>query len=202
MTAPPGLAFRYIEGGQAPRVLARPFWILGEERPQAERCGGQAPTGACPPLPACKRGDGRWSRPGASPPVSLPVQAGCKQHRPPASPVSHASRYNTLHLASKIVCQGGARCPPLETPGFVGVWPQTAILRPCPNPSKNTKEAAQTSPPHRLICAASLFGLRAGTGEKTHGGNCVSGLQFSTIWVIINLTPNRRLQYERSGVSG
>lgn len=38
----------------------------------------------------------------------------------------------------------------METPGFVVVWPQSAILRP-------------VSPPHGLVCAASLFGLRAGT---------------------------------------
>ena len=39
----------------------------------------------------------------------------------PASPVSHAGRYNTLHLASKVVCQRGGIGPPLETPGFAGV---------------------------------------------------------------------------------
>ena len=33
----------------------------------------------------------------------------------PVSPVSHASRYNTLHFASKVVCQMGALTP-LETP--------------------------------------------------------------------------------------
>ncbi len=29
------------------------------------------------------------------------------KHRTPISPVSHASRYNTLHFASKVVCQKG-----------------------------------------------------------------------------------------------
>ena len=40
-------------------------------------------------------------------PVFLPEQTGRIKHRPPVSPASHASRYNTLHFASKVVCQRG-----------------------------------------------------------------------------------------------
>ena len=40
-------------------------------------------------------------------PVFLPEQTGRKKAPHPVSPVSHASRYNTLHFASKVVCQWG-----------------------------------------------------------------------------------------------
>ena len=40
---------------------------------------------------------------------------GAHKAPPPVSPVSHDSRYNTLHFASQVVCQMGA-LPPLETP--------------------------------------------------------------------------------------
>ena len=44
----------------------------------------------------------------------FPAGANGAQKAPhPVSPVSHASRYNTLHFASKVVCQRGT---PLETP--------------------------------------------------------------------------------------
>lgn len=38
------------------------------------------------------------------------------------------------------------------------------------------------------MCAASLFGLRAGTRDKTHTDNYIFGLQFSMIRVIMRLT--------------
>lgn len=41
----------------------------------------------------------------------------------------------------------GRPCPPLETPGFVGVWPQSAILRPCPHPSKTQRNGADQPTP-------------------------------------------------------
>ena len=43
-----------------------------------------------------------------SQPVFLTEQTGAQKEPPPVSPVSHASRYNTLHFASKVVCQMGA----------------------------------------------------------------------------------------------
>ena len=48
-------------------------------------------------------------------PVFLTEQTGAHEAPHPVFPVSHASRYNTLHFASKVVCQMGA-LPPLETP--------------------------------------------------------------------------------------
>lgn len=62
----------------------------------------------------------------------------------PASPVSHAGRYNTLHLASKVVCQRGHK-PPLETPGFVSAWPQIAFLHLCPHPIQNLKKRRRSA---------------------------------------------------------
>ena len=62
----------------------------------------------------------------------------------PASPVSRASRYNTLHLASKVVCQRGHK-PPLETPGFVSAWPQIAFLHLCPHPIQNLKKRRRSA---------------------------------------------------------
>ena len=47
-------------------------------------------------------------------PVFLPEQTGRKKAPHPVSPVSHASRYNTLHFASKVVCQRGH---PFGNPG-------------------------------------------------------------------------------------
>ena len=50
-----------------------------------------------------------------SPPVFLPEQTGRKKHRTPFPPsATHASRYNTLHFASKVVCQRGH---PFGNPG-------------------------------------------------------------------------------------
>ena len=60
------------------------------------------------------------------------------------SPVSRASRYNTLHLASKVVCQRGHK-PPLETPGFVSAWPQIAFLHLCPHPIQNLKKRRRSA---------------------------------------------------------
>ena len=41
----------------------------------------------------------------------------------PASPVSHAGRYNTLHLASKVVCQRGPVSPLWKPPVLPVCWP-------------------------------------------------------------------------------
>ena len=44
-------------------------------------------------------------------PVFLPEQTGRKKHRTPVSPVSHASRYNTLHFASQSRVPNGGFAP-------------------------------------------------------------------------------------------
>ena len=80
---------------------------------------------------------------------------------------SNADRaYNTLHLASKVMCQRGGASPPLETPGFVGAWPQIAFLHLCPHPIQNPKKRRRPAYHQGLICAVSLFGLRAEMGEN------------------------------------
>ena len=63
-------------------------------------------------------------------PFSCRCKRGAKATHP-ASPVSRASRYNTLHLASKVVCQRGPAAPfgnPRSRPaGRVKGLPPTSI---------------------------------------------------------------------------
>ncbi len=63
-------------------------------------------------------------------PFSCRCKRGAKAPHP-ASPVSRASRYNTLHLASKVVCQRGPAAPfgnPRSRPaGWVKGLPPTSI---------------------------------------------------------------------------
>lgn len=63
-------------------------------------------------------------------PFSCRCKRGAKATHP-ASPVSRASRYNTLHLASKVVCQRGPAAPfgnPRSRPaGRVKGLPSTSI---------------------------------------------------------------------------
>lgn len=110
------------------------------------------------------------------PPVFLPVQAGDKQHRPPLPP-SAAPAGITHYTLQARSCAKGVLPPPLETPGFVVVWPQSAFAAHVPTPPK-PKEAAQTSLPHGPICAAPLFGLWAGTGDKMQIAFAFSGCIF------------------------
>ena len=97
---------------------------------------------------------------------------------PPVSPVSRASRYNTLHLASKVVCQRGGISPPFGNPRFcqsvATVCNPASVSPPLQNPKKRRRPAY----PYRLICAASLFGLRAGKGEKRIGKIVFAGCVF------------------------
>ena len=63
----------------------------------------------------------------------------------PASPVSHAGRYNTLHLASKVVCQRGG-IGPLWKPPVLPVLALGRISAPSPslqNPKKRCRPADQ-----------------------------------------------------------
>lgn len=111
-------------------------------------------------------------------------------------PVSRTGRYNTLHLAGKVVCQRGY---PFGNPGFVGVWPQTAILRPCPIPPK-PNEAATPAHPHRLMCAASLYGHRAGTGGENRNSEKLHLRVVIFHYLGYNKSnPNRRSRNEGSG---
>ena len=97
-------------------------------------------------------------------PARFPVGASGVHTAPhPASPVRRASRYNTLYLASKAVCQRGAVAP-LWKPPVLSACGHSPHLRPMPSPLQNPKKRRRPARPHGLICAASLFGLRAGTG--------------------------------------
>lgn len=129
-------------------------------------------------------------------PFSCRCKRGAKATHP-ASPVSRASRYNTLHLASKVVCQRGDTPPFGTPPGLVDVWGYSPHLRPIPPPLQKPKKRS-TSARGRLTCSASLFGLRAGTGENTW-----EKLRFRVAFFkkpgYNKINPNRRLQYERSG---
>ena len=189
---------------------------FGRERPQAERGGGQAPAWACPPLPTCKRGDGRRSRPGASllvsaltdarrsatsghfvpalrgtkdggrgliylpplsenerafcslpvtktPPVSLPVQAECIPHRTPLPPSATPAGITHYTLQARS-CAKGVPLPPFGNPRFCRSVATVRNPAPVSPPLQNAKKRRRPAQPHGLICAASLFGLRAGTG--------------------------------------
>ena len=121
-------------------MASRPFQILMRNAPKSE---SERPStlGDWPPCPPIQRDGGRRSRPGANPSISALTVARCPAtfpgvwpqlrdtlstsrsvgrgtggfHIPAAvSPVSHASRYNTLHFASKVVCQRGH---PFGNPG-------------------------------------------------------------------------------------
>ena len=65
----------------------------------------------------------------------------------PASPVSRAGRYNTLHLASKVVCQRGGIGPLWKPPGFVGVLALKRILRPISSSLTKPIETVRASGP-------------------------------------------------------
>ena len=63
----------------------------------------------------------------------------------PVSPVSRAGRYNTLHLASKVVCQRGG-IGPLWKPPVLPVLALERISAPSPslqNPKKRCRPAGQ-----------------------------------------------------------
>ena len=118
-------------------MASRPFQILMRNAPKSE---SERPStlGDWPPCPPIQRDGGRRSRPGANPSISALTVARCPATFPGVWPqlrdtlstsrsvgrgtggfhipaaVSHASRYNTLHFASKVVCQRGH---PFGNPG-------------------------------------------------------------------------------------
>ena len=84
-----------------------------------------------------------------------------------AFPGSRTSRYDTKHLASKVVCQRGGTAP-LVTPGLVRVWPQSAF--PCPwlHPSKTQRSGADQ--PTSRADLRRIFTRTAGRDERKRVG--------------------------------
>ena len=136
LTAPPGFALWSLRRA-SPKGACPPPLILGAgggvppaggwRKRTSFRCtfrhGGRG-TGLVylPPLP--ENGQAFCSLPlTKTRPFSCRCKRGAKATHP-ASPVSRASRYNTLHLASKVVCQGGAvakggTLPPFGNPAHI-----------------------------------------------------------------------------------
>lgn len=123
LTAPPGFALWSLRRA-SPKGACPPPLILGagggvpparnRRKRTSFRCtfrhGGRG-TGACIPAAAPRKRTGFCSLPLTNPrPFSCRRKRGAKATHP-ASPVSRASRYNTLHLASKVVCQRGPAAP-------------------------------------------------------------------------------------------
>ena len=114
------------------------------------------------------------------------MQAGCIPHRTPLPP-SAAPAGITHYTLQARSCAKGEEDSPLETPGFVGVWPKTAFLRPRPHPSETQRSGADQPTPRADL--RRFFTRPAGRdGRKRIGKNRVFGLQFSTNWVIIKST--------------
>ena len=58
------------------------------------------------------------------------------------SPLLQGVTHYTLQARS---CAKGEHKPPLETPDFVGVWPQIAFLHLCPHPIQNPKKRRRSA---------------------------------------------------------
>ena len=121
-----------------------------------------------------------------NPPVFLTMAAGCISHRPPLPPPAAPAGITHYTLQARS-CAKGEEDSPLETPGFVGVWPKTAFLRPRPHPSETQRSGADQPTPRADL--RRFFTRPAGRdGRKRIGKNRVFGLQFSANWVIIKST--------------
>lgn len=137
--------------------------------------------------------------PGHKTTAHFPASAsGVQTASHPAFPVSRASRYNTLHLASKVVCQRGDQAPlwkPLVL-SACGHSPHSCSRVPTP---PKPKETAQTSPPPRADLRRFFVRPAGRDGRK----NALEKLRFRVAFFDISgynkLNPNRRLQHERSG---
>lgn len=116
----------------------------------------------------------------------------------PASPVSHAGRYNTLHLASKAVCQRGGHAPLWKPPvlSACGHSPQSCARVPTP---PKPKETAQTSPPPRADLRRFFVRPAGRDGRKNAGGKLRFRVAIFDKLGYNKFNPNRRLQHERSG---
>lgn len=131
LTAPPGFALRWVRRA-SPKGACPPPLILGAGGRCSSRRGvaetylismyvstrGTRDGGlyTCRRSPKTDRLFVR-SRSQNPRPFSCRGKRGAKAPHP-ASPGSRASRYNTLHLASKVVCQRGPAAP-LETPAHI-----------------------------------------------------------------------------------
>ena len=123
------------QGGQAPSVLALPF----KSRDNGNRIFGTF----------CPTSRGRRTRflfPSAHKnPARFPASVSGEQTAShPVYPVSRASRYNTLHLASKVVCQRGHK-PPFGNPRFCQCVATDCISSSMSSPHPKPKETAQIS---------------------------------------------------------
>ena len=117
---------------------------LGHFIPPAEDEGRG--TEVCIPAAALRKRTGVLLPSAHKSPARFPASvSGVQTASHPVFTVSRASRYNTLHLASKVVCQRGGIAPPLETPGFVSAWPQIAFLHLCPHPIQNLKKRRRSA---------------------------------------------------------
>lgn len=137
--------------------------------------------------------------PGHKNPARFPAGAsGVHTAPPPASPVSRASRYNTLHLASKAVCQRGGHAPLWKPPvlSACGHSPQSCARVPTP---PKPKETAQTSPPPRADLRRFFVRPAGRDGRKNAEGKLRFRVAIFDKLGYNKFNPNRRLQHERSG---
>ena len=129
LTAPTGFALRWVRRA-SPKGACPPPLILGagggvppaggwRKRTSFRctfRCGGRG-TGACIPAAAPRKRTGFLFAPAHKNPARFPAGANGAQEAPhPASPVSRASRYNTLHFASQSRVPKGASGPLWKPP--------------------------------------------------------------------------------------
>lgn len=136
-------------------------------------------------------------------PVTKPRPFSCRGKRganrtAPAFPGSRTSRYNTLHLASKVVCQGGGQAPLWKPPvlSACGHSPQSCARVPTP---PKPKETAQTSPPPRADLRRFFVRPAGRDGRKNAGGKFRFRVAIFDKLGYNKFNPNGRLQHERSG---
>ena len=140
------------QGGQAPSVLALPF----KSRDNGNRTFGTF----CPTSRGRRTRDGGlytcWcslktnglfvsSRSQNPRPFSCQCKLGTNRIAPPF-PLSAAPAGITHYTLQARSCAKGEHKPPLETPDFVGVWPQIAFLHLWSAPHPKPKETTQISP--------------------------------------------------------
>ena len=187
LTAPPGLAFRSSRRA-SPEGACPPLLILGAREPPplghfvpALRGTKDEGRGLIYLPPLSENGQAFCSLPVTKlPPVFLPVQAGCIPHRPPLPP-SAAPAGITHYTLQARPCAKGEAMPPFGNPRFCRGVATVRISAPVSPPLQNPKKRRRPAHPHGPICAASLLtwrksfmsapaaslsGLRAGTGEK------------------------------------
>ena len=130
-------------------------------------------------------------------PVFLPGEAGCIKHRPPLPPAAAPAGITHYTLQARS-CAKGEEDSPLETPGFVGVWPKTAFLRPRPHPSETQRSGADQPTPRADL--RRFFVRPVGRDGRKNAWEklCFRVAIFDKLGYN-KLNPNRRLQHEKSG---